>query len=130
MSELLSVWVESPAAWINSNQRLHRMAKAKLTAAWREAAAQSVPAGLITFDRPVRVVANIWKPRRGKYDPNNLHPTTKACVDGFVDAGLFVDDDWLHVIGPDHRHGGVGDPGIIFFFDDLLENAPTYLKIK
>lgn len=28
---------------------------------------------------------------------------TKAGVDGLVDAGLLVDDDHRHLIGPDHR---------------------------
>jgi hypothetical protein len=57
--------------------------------------------------------AHIWKPRRGRYDPNNLWPTVKAVVDGFVDAGLLADDDHLHVIGPDMRHGGVGPAALV-----------------
>jgi len=116
---LAEIWVEAPTKWINSNQRIHRMAQAKLTAEWRQAAAESLPSGVVQFDSPVRVVASVWKPRRGRYDPNNLHPTTKACVDGFVEAGLFVDDDWAHVLGPDHRHGGVGPAGIIFTFETV-----------
>lgn len=39
------------------------------------------------------------KPRRGRYDPGNLYPTAKACVDGIVDAGLLDADDWVHVDG-------------------------------
>lgn len=92
------------------------MQAAKLAATWRESAAGVVPAGVLQFEGPIRIVAHIWKPRRGRYDPNNLAPTTKACVDGLVDAGVFVDDDHLHVHGPDHRHGGIGDAGIMFTF--------------
>lgn len=112
---LVSVWVPAPAAWINSNTRIHRMQAAKLAAAWRSVAAEMVP-DVSPFAYTVRIIAHIWKPRRGRYDPNNLNPTTKACVDGFVDAGILVDDDWNHVHGPDHRHGGIGPAGIVFEF--------------
>lgn len=91
------------------------MQVAKLSAAWRAKAAETVP-DVEQFPYPVRIVAHIWKPRRGRYDPNNLAPTTKACVDGFVDAGILADDDWNHVIGPDHRHGGIGPAGVVFEF--------------
>ena len=117
--DLLRLFVPKPDEWINSNQRLHRMVKANRVKAWRAAAAESVPPGW-SFDHPVRIVAHIWKDRAGRYDPNNLNTTTKACVDGFVDAGLLVDDDWKHVTGPDHRHGGKGEPGIIFMFTKSL----------
>lgn len=91
------------------------MQVAKLSAVWREAAALAVP-DVEQFPYTVRIVAHIWKPRRGRYDPNNLNSTTKACVDGFVDAGILADDDWNHVIGPDHRHGGIGPAGVVFEF--------------
>jgi crossover junction endodeoxyribonuclease RusA len=116
----LRLFVPKPAEWINSNQRLHRMVKTQRVKAWREAAADAVPKGWPVFEQPVRVIAHIWKDRNGRYDPNNLNTTTKACIDGFVDAGLLVDDDWKHVTGPDHRHGGKGEPGIIFLFTHLL----------
>jgi crossover junction endodeoxyribonuclease RusA len=116
---LLSLWVPKADEWINSNMRLHRMVKANRVKAWREAAQAAAPIG-VTFDQPVRIEAHIYKPRRGRYDPNNLAGTTKACVDGFVSAGLLKDDDWNHVIGPDHRHGGIGPAGIIFLFTQLL----------
>lgn len=117
------LFVPKADEWLNSNMRLHRMVKANRVRAWREAAARSVPAGWEPFDGLVRIEAHIWKNRRGRYDPNNLNTTTKACVDGFVDAGLLVDDDWNHVIGPDHRHGGVGEPGITFLFTKVLKNT-------
>lgn len=113
---LLAFFVPKADEWLNSNQRLHRMVKAQRVKAWREAAAAAVPAGWPALPRPVRIVAEVWKDRAGRYDPNNLNTTTKACIDGFVDAGLLADDDWKHVIGPDHRHGGKGEPGIIFHF--------------
>jgi crossover junction endodeoxyribonuclease RusA len=116
----LQVWVEAPASWINSNDRRHRMAQAKLTKAWREAAAEAVPPGIAQFDGPVRIVASIWKTRAGAYDAGNLYPTAKACVDGFRDAQLLFEDSNEYVIGPDMRHGGKGPAGITFFFTNLL----------
>ena len=38
-------------------------------------------------------------------------------------AGILADDDWNHVIGPDHRHGGIGEPGILFLFEQVLKNT-------
>lgn len=104
--------IPAPDGWINSNQRIHRMQTAKLTKAWREAAAKAAQ-GVAELNPPVQIFAHIWKPRGGRYDPGNLYPTAKACVDGIVDAGLLADDDYTRVIGPDMRHGGTGKPEII-----------------
>ena len=38
-------------------------------------------------------------------DPANAQPTLKALVDGCTDAGIWVDDDSTHLIGPDPRRG-------------------------
>jgi hypothetical protein len=89
------------------------MAVNQLTQAWRWAGKLAVPPGVGPYVGPVHITAHIWKPRRGRYDPNNLWPTVKAVVDGFVDAGLLADDDHTHVIGPDMRHGGVGPAQLI-----------------
>jgi hypothetical protein len=89
------------------------MAVNQLTQAWRWAGKLAVPHGLEPYTGPVHITAHIWKPRRGRYDPNNLWPTVKAVVDGFVDAGLLADDDHTHVIGPDMRHGGIGPACLI-----------------
>lgn len=97
--------------WINANVREHRMSVVKKTAAWRALAAE-LAAGIPPFTGPVRIVARIVKSRGGIYDPNNLNPTTKAIVDGLVEAGLLPADDYHHVIGPDHRHGGKGRPEV------------------
>ena len=102
---------------LNSNARAHRMAAAKLTAQWRMAAKiaarqMSVP----DLPKPVRLLAYVWKSRANHYDPGNLYPTAKAILDGVVDAGWLPDDDFMHVEGPDMRHGGVGEPRIVFKF--------------
>ena len=111
--------VPAPAGWINSNQRLHRLAVAKLTALWREAGRVAVPAGWEPFTGRVHIEAHIWKPRAGRYDPNNLWPTVKACVDGVVESGLLADDDHEHVLGPDMRHGGKGSPALVLTIREI-----------
>jgi crossover junction endodeoxyribonuclease RusA len=106
--------------WLNSNQRLHRMQEVKLTKAWRQAAAEAARAAVEVHGElktPVRIVAHVWKPRGGRYDPNNLWPTVKACADGLVDVGLLEDDDYTRVIGPDLRHGGIGHPQLILMIE-------------
>ncbi|NKG22226.1 hypothetical protein [Paeniglutamicibacter terrestris] len=108
----VTIVVPAPCGWINTNVRMHRMAKANLTKQWRAAACVAAR-GLEPMATPVRIVAHIWKARNGRYDPNNLADTTKAIVDGLVDSGLLEDDSFKHVIGPDHRHGGKGEPRII-----------------
>lgn len=110
--------IPAPAEWINSNHRLHRMAQAELTKQWRQAA-RSAAKGLPQLQTPVHITAHIWKTRSGRYDPCNLYPTVKACVDGIVDAGLIHDDDHTRVIGPDMRHGGTGNPEIILEITEI-----------
>jgi hypothetical protein len=43
----------------------------------------------------------------GKFDPANVSPAAKAAIDGMVQAGLFIDDDSRHLVGPDYRAGKV-----------------------
>ena len=104
--------------WLNSNDKnMHRMTEAKIARAWRAAAAEAA-SGIAALTPPVRIVAKVWKPRAGRYDPNNLAPTAKPCVDGLVDAGLLEDDDYTRVLGPDMRHGGVGQPRLVLMIEE------------
>ena len=125
LEPLLRLWVPQPAPWLNSNDRRHRMAQAKITKAWREAASE-VGVGLPTFEQPVRIVAEVWKSRLGDYDAGNLYPTAKACVDGYRDAGILIEDNNRYVVGPDMRHGGKGEPGLFFLFSKVLEITPNH----
>lgn len=104
--------VPAPCKLLNSNQRPHRMEKAKLVKAWRKAGEQAGE-GIAQFDGLVHITAHIWKPRGGRWDPNNYWDTVKPLVDGIVDAGVLKDDDWENVIGPDHRRGGKGEPRVV-----------------
>lgn len=118
MRRHITIDIPAPCDFINSNQRLHRMAQAKLTKSWRQASAAAAH-GIPSFVGQVHIIAHIFKPRAGRYDTNNLAPTTKAIVDGLVDAGLLLDDSTEYVIGPDHRHGGKGPAEIVLEIIEL-----------
>lgn len=93
--------------WINANQRDHHYIRAGKTKTWREHTRDlALEAHTPFLLERVEINAYIYRARNGRYDPGNLYPTAKACVDGLVDAGLVVDDDYQHVDGPFLRHGG------------------------
>lgn len=86
---------------ISMNDRLHPHARANRTKWWRQAAARAgvnVPG--IEWGR---VVIFFRFPTNHRREVNNLMPTSKAIVDGLVDAGVFPDDNDKHVLGPDNR---------------------------
>lgn len=84
--------------WLSANDRLHWAPKAQRT---RELRALGTIHGRIVGPLGVsHVAAFIGYPRNGKADPANSAPTIKALIDGFVDAGVWPDDDSTHVIGP------------------------------
>lgn len=112
MCEVNLVTVPKVGDWMNSNDRRHRMAQANLTKAWR-AAGKAACVGLVPVSGKVHMTATIHKDRDGRWDPNNLWPTVKAIVDGMVEAGVLVDDDHKHLIGPDMRRGEKGAPRIV-----------------
>ena len=120
---MIEIRIKAPCDWINTNRRMHVMAKANLTKQWRHAGFVAAR-DMDPIPTPVRIIAHIWKPRGGRYDPNNLADTSKAIVDGFVEAGLLEDDSYKHVIGPDHRHGGKGEAAMVLTIEPL-EPLPT-----
>lgn len=94
--------------WLSANARYHWTKRKTATANLRvytlaQAQRARLPKGLAR----VRLVAWITYPTAARVDPNNASPTTKAITDGLVDYGLVTDDDHAHVLGPDHRYGGV-----------------------
>ena len=103
----LELTIPAPCDWLNSNQRLHRMVKARRVASWRKAAQEAAEAhpGWVPFEVPVRIVVTVHKTRAGRWDAGNLYPTAKAIVDGLVDAGVIPDDSNEWVTGPDMRAG-------------------------
>ena len=90
--------------WLSSNQRLHYAPKSKRTKWLRNAARLlATEIGHGQYTDTVRVLAHIGYSSKTKADPNNAAPTTKALIDGLVEAGMFIDDSHEWVLGPDHR---------------------------
>ena len=103
-----------PADYLNLNQRLHWAPKMRLTAAWREAARiAALKLGRNKLRRRhsrsyIHVSYPVKQCRRR--DAHNWTPTTKAIIDGLVDAGVWEDDTTDHVVMLDctfHRGEGV-----------------------
>ncbi len=101
---------------LNSNQRLHHVPKAKLTAAIRAAAHEAVTESPELMDALAAAkpgplfqrahILGLYRPAsNGRCDPANWYPSFKAAVDGIVDAGVLDDDDHTRVAGPDMRLG-------------------------
>lgn len=82
--------------------------KIKRTQFWRaraHRAAANVPA--VEW---ARVCIFYRFPTNHRREVANLQPTSKAIVDGMVDAGVFPDDNDNHVVGPDNRREPVNGP--------------------
>ena len=95
---------------LNANQRLHWADKNERTRVLRwhgMAAARAVwVANGGAFPGRVRCMVDVSYPTRHRHDVHNLMPTVKPIIDGFVDAGLLVDDSDEWLIGPDLRPTG------------------------
>ncbi|RTE48808.1 hypothetical protein [Actinobaculum sp. 352] len=97
-----------PTLWMSANHsgrvNTHWAVTRRKTMNLRRLAAMQARAQRLRPPRGrVRVTAWVQYPTRGRADPNNAAPTTKALIDGLTDAGIWPDDDHTHVIGPDHR---------------------------
>lgn len=94
--------------WWTSNDlvKMHRMAAAKKTAAVRAlAAAVARQSGQDPMER-CRLVVTASIPTAGRFDPANIAGTvSKHAIDGFTDAGLWVDDDSEHILAVTFQRG-------------------------
>lgn len=92
------------AVRVSANDRFHRQAVAKRSKRWRgmarDVAAVSWSAEALTWSRIV-----VWYrfPDNVRREVANLQPTTKAIVDGLVDAGVLADDRDEFSGGQDNR---------------------------
>lgn len=91
--------------WINANQRLFWRVRSARTKAWREETRERAIAMHMPHMESAYILAELRFNTNAKRDPANWAPTAKACVDGLVDAGVFDDDNYRHVTGPDMRIG-------------------------
>lgn len=83
--------------WLSSNQRLHRMDKARRVQALRHIASLKAKSHPKISSYPVTIIATIGYKTKGRADPPNAWPTVKALIDGLVDAKVLADDDSTHV---------------------------------
>ena len=116
-----TITVPKIARYMNANDRPNRWAKAAQTKTWRLAAECAalkmvLPGMLIPL---VRITATVHIADKRRREVSNLFPTFKACIDGFVDAGILADDSDAHVIGPDPRRGYDGPPRITFTLEEV-----------
>lgn len=125
--QALLIALPAGADLINSNQRHHHYAKAKLTAEIRAAAHKQVTEhqGIMAALKAAKPgplfqrahVLGILRPATARRaDPANWYPSFKAALDGLVDAGLLEDDDHEHVAGPDMRLGAKTPGGQIVLY--------------
>ena len=111
MTAELTVYIPQ-AMWLSANDRLHWRAKSARTAVLRMIGRDAAVGAKIGRHETTHVAAFIGYLRNGKADPANAAPTTKALIDGMVDAGVWADDDSTHVLGPTHLRGPKSDrPG-------------------
>ena len=114
------------AKFMSANDRPNRWDKARATALWRglgyaagREARQSFTAIRTNNRLPVRIIATVHIADKRRREVSNLFPTFKACIDGFVSAGLLVDDSDAHVVGPDPRRAYDGPPRITFELEEV-----------
>ena len=97
--------------WLTANGRYHWAETARRTRHLRERANWTARSARAPRLDAARIDAYVHGRTRGRMDPANAHPTTKALVDGLVDAGLLPDDDSRHLDGP-YEHRGSARPGM------------------
>lgn len=100
---------------LTANGREHRMRVASATKTLRQTASLVAQAARATAFGRAHVTVWVSWPDRRRRDVLNLAPTIKACIDGMTDAGLWVDDDDQHLVGPDFRvtRELSGMPGVV-----------------
>lgn len=91
----------------SANDRLHWRSAKRLKVHWRDvgygAACRQRQLGLIRQPEHVHLLVEQVPGSRRKTDPGNVAPAAKAAIDGFVMAGLLIDDDSERLTGPDYR---------------------------
>lgn len=102
-----------PSDWdgtrLSLNDRLHFRANADRTKFWRELS------GILGRRIRARLsrgrVEVVYRfPDERRREVSNLQSTSKAILDGIVDAGIYPDDDDRHMIGPENLRDPVNGP--------------------
>ena len=99
---------DQPMRWLTTNGRAHWAKDDPVRRYWRDMGVTLTRQALKgrTFER-VQVVFTIHRADKRSFDPGNFL-TSKHFLDGMVDAGMVPDDNFRHVVGPDHRYGEPG----------------------
>jgi len=117
----ITVRLPKGAKYMSANDRPNRWAKAAQTKAWRDTAFVAARAEhfIPRLTGLVRITATVHIADKRRREVSNYFPTFKACIDGFVDAGVLADDSDAHVIGPDPRRAYDGPPRITFELEEV-----------
>lgn len=115
--------IEMPAGQqlLNANQRLHHMAKHRITKQLRHDAYNLALYARIPRLERARIDCYYEPPDRRTRDAANWHDTAKPLVDGLVDAGVLDDDDSTRLEGPFMHIGEVYPLGRIVLHITELE---------
>lgn len=106
--------IPAPTTWLNANHRTHWAPKSRDVRTWRQTVRDAaLAAGIPPLEGRVRITGWMHPLTARSFDPANYYPTFKAAVDGLVEAGVLVDDDWTRVVGPDMRRGGKSRPSMM-----------------
>lgn len=106
---------------ISANGREHHMTKARKTRHIRETArthASVIANGryVVPLVERAHVTVSIgWQPLKRTRDADNLAPTVKAAIDGFVDAGVFSNDDDKHRLSTTYTTYPRSESGRVWF---------------
>lgn len=100
MITLTLPWTTPP---ITSNARIDRHTRARLTREIRQTTQTLAKAEKLSPVASQAVVTTTWYvPDNRIRDVGAPTPTTKAAIDGLVDAGILIADDWRHI--PEERY--------------------------
>lgn len=94
--------------WWTSNDlvNMHRMVRAKKSAAVRALAAVAAKHSDQTPVARCRITVEASLPSNRRFDPSNIAGTVaKHAIDGLTDAGVFPDDDSSHVTAVTYQRG-------------------------
>lgn len=115
---------------LNANDRNHWRVKARLSRALRDYARYVAGPTLRPVTVRQHVTVTFAFPDRRRRDIANLAPTVKAWIDGFTDAGIWMDDDDQWVLGPDLRLNPERSPLKAVQVTIALEDAPLLAGVS
>lgn len=128
MTRSITLPIAAPDRWLATNDRTHWRQRSAGVKTWRESAAwrarQQRPSPIRS---PYAVRAVVHKPTKRLYDVDGITPTVKACLDGFRDVGLIVDDDWRHMRSLTVEAGDPGPACLVLTITELdpADTTPT-----